>query len=390
MQFAAIGALRIMTNFSTSADSETSAVAPLGNTCEICSRSDENLSGTLQQLSPRAAKLILQAAARSLAPQKRVSKCLRTPTRQAESIEVKRRAGKAHFIGLQTCGSVWDCAVCAAKISERRAWELNSAANRWLLDGGSLLLATFTVQHNRRDSLETTLATIRAAYRAMKGRRDYRQARAAADAQHDVTALEVTHGRNGWHPHLHTLVFCHAPSSADQNAFGRAAGGAWQAAVKLAGGSLLLSVGFDLRGGDYAADYAAKWGAVREISNAANKKARQGGRTPQQLLAAYALAGDQDAARLWLEYSAAFHGRRQLTWSPGAKAALGITETTDDELAAANEPADTWAEIDLITWRCVVMARRDLRDELLRACEADDLAAFNTLLVDAVYQDQRR
>ena len=200
----------------------------------------------------------------------------------------------------------------------------------------------------------------------------------------------MTHGRNGWHPHLHALVFCHAPSNDDQNLFGRGVGGAWQAAVKLAGGDLLPSVGFKLQGGDYAADYAAKWGAVREISNAANKRARQGGRTPQQLLAAYALNGDMHAAALWQEYSAAFHGSRQLTWSPGAKAALGVLDQSDDELAAADEPADTWAEIDLITWRCVVMSARDLRDELLRACEADDKAAFDALLVDAIYQDQRR
>jgi hypothetical protein len=285
---------------------------------------------------------------------------------------------------------VWDCAVCAAKITERRAWELNTAANRWLMRGGTLLLATYTVQHTRRDSLKTTLETVRTAYRAMKARWDYKKAREAADVQHDVTALEVTHGRNGWHPHLHALIFCHAPSAEEQREFGQGVGNAWQTAVKLAGGDMLPAVGFDLRGGDYAADYAAKWGVVREISNAANKKARKGGRTPQQLLAAYALAGDLNAARLWQEYSAAFHGRRQLTWSPGAKADLGINEVSDDAIAAALEPADTWAEIDLLTWRCVIMASRDLRAELLMACEHDDRAAFDALLVDALRQDARR
>lgn len=361
----------------------------LGNTCEIRGRFPDDLRGALEQLSPRVRKYLLQSGARALRPQKRVHNCHRVPTRTASSIEVQRSTKGAHFKGLQTCGSVWDCAVCAAKITERRAWELNSAANRWLMDGGTLLLATYTIQHNRRDALQKTLETLRTAYRAMKARRDYKSASAAADVQHDVTALEVTYGRNGWHPHLHALVFCHAPATEDQNLFGQGVGGAWQAAVKLAGGDMLPTVGFDLRGGDYAADYAAKWGVVREISNAANKKARQGGKTPMQLLAAFALTGDMEAARLWIEYSEAFHGRRQLRWSPGAKDALGIEDVSDDAIAAALEPADTWAEIDLLTWRCVVMANRDLRAELLQACENDDRAAFDALIGDALRQDRR-
>lgn len=365
----------------------------LGNTCESFGRSDDDLSGTLNQLSPRVAKFILQAAARELMPNHRVKKCLRSPAYRATTIELRRgHDGVARFHGLQTCGSVWDCAVCSAKISERRAHELNGAAKRWLADGGNLLLITYTLSHTRRDTLKNVLAIVRSSIGSMKARRDYKAAKKAAGWLHDVTALEVTHGRNGFHPHFHALLFCDPIGAESVAELGRIVGGAWQAAVRGAGGSVDLSVGFDIRGGDYAADYAAKWGVVREVSNAANKKGRRGGRTPMQLLAAYALDGDAAAGRLWQEYSEAFFGREQLTWSHGAKAALGVLDASDDAIAAADDAPnyDLWAEIDLLTWRCVVMAKRDLRLELLSACEADDYAQFQKLLIDAVNQDRIR
>ncbi|WP_157647664.1 hypothetical protein [Actinomycetospora chiangmaiensis] len=53
-----------------------------------------------------------------------------------------------------TCGSVWSCPVCAAKIATRRADDL-AAVMRTVNDlGGSAFLLTLTMRHTRGDRLE--------------------------------------------------------------------------------------------------------------------------------------------------------------------------------------------------------------------------------------------
>lgn len=362
---------------------ETNETSALGNDCEICGRSEESVDGVLSQLSPRAARYMLHAAAKCLAPDKRIFHCLRTPTREAEQIRVMRgERNIAYFHGLQTCGSVWDCAICSAKISERRAAELNGAVNKWLSETGYIFLATYTLAHSKADPLPVVLRNLREAYRAMKAARGFKKAKAEMNYRHDVTALEVTYGRNGWHPHLHALIFTDPAFTEDVNSFKAEAQAQWQRALYLRSASAAWDIGFKLQSGNYAANYAAKWGAVREVTNAANKRGRVGGRTPAQLLASYAIAGDTEAGELWKQYSAAFHGRSQLQWSRGAKAALGLADVSDAELAEAADDnnASQWAEIDLITWRFIANAHPSIKPRILAACEADNRAEFDSLI----------
>lgn len=66
-------------------------------------------------------------------------------------------------------------------------------------------------------------------------------------------------------------------------------------------------------------DFGGDWDAAREMTGAASKLGRKGGRTPMQLLADFALDGDAEAGRLFQVYAAAFKGRRQLSWSSSLK-----------------------------------------------------------------------
>ena len=52
--------------------------------------------------------------------------------------------GTAHYSGLQTCGSVWSCPICAAKITERRRLEVQDAINQHRQAGGEVQLLTLT------------------------------------------------------------------------------------------------------------------------------------------------------------------------------------------------------------------------------------------------------
>jgi hypothetical protein len=61
-----------------------------------------------------------------------------------------RRAG---IEGLVTCGSVWLCPVCAAKVAAKRAEELATVLDAVHAAGGSAFMLTLTIRHSAGDRL---------------------------------------------------------------------------------------------------------------------------------------------------------------------------------------------------------------------------------------------
>jgi hypothetical protein len=63
----------------------------------------------------------------------------RTPRRQrncgavpvGDHVEIRIKDGTAYYCGLETCGNLWLCPVCSAKIHHRRATELREALTAW-------------------------------------------------------------------------------------------------------------------------------------------------------------------------------------------------------------------------------------------------------------------
>jgi hypothetical protein len=66
-----------------------------------------------------------------------------TPKRQrncdvvpvGNQIEIGIKDGSAYYCGQETCGNVWLCPVCSAKIHHRRATELCDALTTWEANG---------------------------------------------------------------------------------------------------------------------------------------------------------------------------------------------------------------------------------------------------------------
>jgi hypothetical protein len=176
-----------------------------------------------------------------------------------------------------------------------------------------------------------------------------------------VRSLEVTHGANGWHPHYHELAFLRA--GVDPLALQGVLLDVWSAAVVDAGLRDITSRGVDVTMADLTvADYLSKfghdrvWGLDAEIMLGRLKRAHLKGATPVQLLTA-AMAGDIEAAALWLEYAAATKGQRQTVWSNGLRALLGLGKPeTDRDVAAAIDGAFSvlLASLTGAQWRVVV------------------------------------
>jgi hypothetical protein len=288
----------------------------------------------------------------------------------------------ASYGDLMRCGNVWCCPVCAAKVSEKRRGELETAITNHRAAGGVVLLVSFTVAHGIGDDLPLLLQRFTAAERAMKRSGGYVRLKARSGLVGTVRALEVTYGQvNGFHPHAHALYFVAADT--DVTAFTAELFRLWQHAAE--GQGLTMNArGLDVRATVGAVgSYVAKWGAAAELTNASAKRGRAGGLTPWELLAHFAATGETWARDRFRDYAGAFKGRHQLTYSHGLKAALGLdsaAEKTDAELAAEVEHGGVWVgELSPEAWALIV--RHEARAMVLNAVVAGGWEAVEAVLV---------
>ncbi len=338
-------------------------------------------------------RFAMQSVARELLPREGVAKCMRATFPREDgsmSVDVLFAPVKqsAHLGGVQCCKSVWLCPVCAAKISEKRREDLAGALARWLESPAGeprrLLLVTFTLSHNAGDDLSTVFGALKKARRLLVSGK-------AAQAFKDqfgvigmVRSLELTHGANGWHPHLHVLYFfdCEVPIISFENAIKAR----WSQCVRSAGSYASWAHGCDVRFSDAdISEYVAKWGKesdwtpAHELTKGVAKLGRRGGRTAMQLLSDY-LDGDRDAGRLWLQYAVNLKGERQLFWSKGLRQLLGLeTEKTDEELADEQEEiAVILASLTMGAWRIIIA--NDARGELLEIAATGEPAKVEAFI----------
>lgn len=318
-------------------------------------------------------------AAKLLGGQGRVGLCRWSVVSKAAGVDlVTSRYGvtgelRAHFEGVQTCGSVWACPCCSARISEVRRGEMNQLL-AWARESAfQVSMITLTARHGREDDLADLLDRMKDAKRRWAQHRVYRALK--REIVGSVTATEVTGGGvHGWHPHFHMIVVS-APGL-DLGALQAA----WLASLVGAG---LDGAGaaFQVQDASAAGAYVAKWGAAEEMTMTGRKAGRKGGgRTPAQLLAASCDDGEELAGALWREFATVFKGRRQLVWSRGLKSLAGVGEVSDDD-AARDERQDDQIEEERANikhgvWVGSVASRRaDLRADLLDAAEAKGAAA---------------
>lgn len=298
----------------------------------------------------QAMKWSTQEGARRLLPRERVAFCMRQVRQGVSGVDgiYVPATESAHYGGLVACGSVWHCPVCAAKITEGRRRDLAKAIANARAAGLRVVMCTYTFSHHRGDVLRVMLGKLTGAFRAMKSGRRSQEFRSRFGLVGTVRALEVTHSDdNGWHPHIHELVFL--PRSINVEAFAVAARSAWEDAAGAKGLSM-NEHGFqlddcDAKVADYIAKYGhePKWDESAELTKWHIKKGRALVRsssehlTPFGLLR-YAITGDERAGALFVEYARAFKGKRQLFWSAGLRSMLDLeVEKTDQELAEAQE-----------------------------------------------------
>jgi len=245
----------------------------------------------------------LREVAGKIIPKERVATCgIRT---HGPTVDIRHGDGGAHIGGLHTCGSVWHCPVCAAKIAERRRQEVEELMTCAEAAEHPAYMAAFTFPHHRFQTAGDLRAVCAATWKKIIAGAPWKRACRKVNFLGFVRALEVTYGENGWHPHIHTVMaFAAGTPVAAIEEFGVWLFERWAAAIERAGyGSCNPDVWRwePVRNAVQAGDYVVKWGADRELTQGHMKRAKGGGRTPWQLLDD-AANGDKRAAALFREY----------------------------------------------------------------------------------------
>lgn len=340
----------------------------------------------------RLERWALQAAARRALPGSRTAKCLRLRQKGADKVAVKYSPSKnrASYKNLQTCGSVWRCSCCSGKISEHRRSELVRLVAAHRAAGGQVLFATRTIPHHFNDKLGPLWAAMSKAEAKYKAGEPWKRLVRRYQIIGSVRALEVTCGAHGWHPHIHELIFlapaalrvvfhypAFLPGTVLWEDFADDIYGRWASAADRAGlGQPSRAHGVDVRDGQYAAEYASKWGLTHELTKANSKRGkrdedgRTSGLSPFDLLriAVHGSKAEAVTARLmFAEYAHASQGKRQLVFSTGLRKLYALEEMDDEEIAANGIEPD-WVRLAMVpdkAWRFLL--RKELRGPLQEA-----------------------
>jgi Replication protein len=315
-------------------------------------------------------------------------------------VEIRVKDGSAYYCGLETCGNVWLCPVCSAKIHHRRATELRDALTTWETDGRAASLVTITVPHDLADPLAKLVDAQRAAWKHVTQGAAWQRLKRRFGITGHIIALEFTWGdENGWHPHYHVLrahdqdLDAAAIAQLHAHIHTRLAVSCRDHGLRQP--DQLHAVRFDPNVSATAAGgYIAKggdWTPAEEMTRGDLKTGRAGSRTPFQILADQYQTGDTRDRDLWHEYACATRSLAAVRWSRRLRAAtLGAgaePERTDQQLAAEEVGGALLAALSLAAWTSLRHARLD--HAVLVEVELGGAVALNALLADLLAHETR-
>jgi len=344
----------------------------------------------------RALRWTMRRSANRLTKRKNVAKCGRCRY-QESTVGLAVGEGGAYFTGVVRCGSVWECPVCMHTISSRRSEEVRETVARHRATGGGAYMLTLTLPHDAGDELRAMRKHVTKAWSKVQAGEPYKRVRERIGLVGTIRALEVTHGPNGWHPHLHILVLtkvkCEDRATGEIDAAGRAyvdfvyrrwadhvtrrneiTGKIYRAPTREHGVSFVVS---------HKDEYISKLGLADEVTRGSWKKAAEFGgyRTPLQILhdhsrTAYGTPENKRAAALWGEYADAMVGAKQLTWSRGLRKLYEMgEEQTDLEIVEAETEAPAVHYISADVWDGKLKWNMELQLRLLYAADCGGIPA---------------
>lgn len=357
-------------------------------------------------VSARNDRWAFKSVVNKIMPSSRTSKCMNYRVKNGDGglseIQIQKTGkGKAFYSGLMACGSVWTCPVCAAKVSERRRLELKEAMEVAKTKGFNIHFVTLTFPHGVGDDVKVLRKKLSKAYGKLSNgkysvKSKFKEYYPDSEIHGFIRAVEVTHGTNGFHPHVHILLF----SSPDLTAIkiNEIYNPSWKRACVLSDlPEPSTEHGCTVKDGSFASEYISKWGIEDEMTKANSKVSRsKKGVTPFGLLRCFIDGNDpiytpEKSKNLFLVYANAFKGARQLYWSNGLRNLLSMSkEISDKELVdiPEDERSILLGTLSFEQWK--IIRRKKLEPVLLSIAESDGSDSLKTFITLTTQEKSNR
>lgn len=351
---------------------------------------------TFPALSPKSLRYVRRETSRDLSHVgKNPPKC--GQTRRMARVDLVVTGKSAWFRGLVSCAQVWACPVCAYRVANFRGNELLKVLEGHRKAGGGVYLVTLTLPHDEGDQLKRLRQSVSTAWSKTISGKEWIRMKSRLGYLGYVRALEVTHGPNGWHPHLHVLIFVKIPISDGEmwmlQGFLHAR---WCSNVEKFGYRRpSLEHGVKISEGEDAGNYVSKickQGLAAETTLGLFKNSRNGYRTVLQILDDYRSTPTEKDKKLLEVWIRSMYGARQLTWGgdirrryvqePEITDAQAIEEEDRRAVAVVCFPPDVWDA----KFKCNPVLRWRLIEELERAGPLEIRDFVRTLLPERDYQ----
>lgn len=298
--------------------------------------------------SRRVDRIHIRDRAKILAP--RIEKRLRgcgAPI--AGQVTLVRGQGGGGFGQLARCGRGLLCPSCAPVVGAHRAGEIQQGVDWAQQSGHSISFITLTMRHRAGIPFASLRDTVSSAWRWAINGPSWKKDRESAQVLGYIRSFEATHGRHGWHVHVHVLMIHKGGDTAAlagrdlaESMFER-----WERGLNRLGHTAIRdSGGLDHRVivtgdaplGAYLAKISTGANAALELGSTVGKAGRgPGSRTPWEILRDALVEvehGVKDGAsqRLWREWTVGTKYWKTIHWSRDLRNLVGAQELSDDEI----------------------------------------------------------
>ena len=307
--------------------------------------------------------------------------------------ESQNSSDRANFAGALRCGSVWGCPLCARTILHKHAEKINIGIDFAGEQGMGMIFYTLTIPHAKSDNPAELMKklTIAKTLFAKGGARTRLEKK--FNKIGSITRLEITDGKNGIHPHFHTLVFFENElDELTAQKYIDFLAAAWlRACSDLRVGLVtdqnlndFLRHGFHgeqifLKNADNITKYMTKMGFSKELTNATDtKKSKKSGRSMWEVLQGF-VKKDKADTRKWLEFLREFRRRPAVRWSAGLKKKLGVDDDDFDEPDLVNGDESDASERIYTIFQYNLVVRNGLWFPILRGVETKNFQLLQNI-----------
>lgn len=344
--------------------SDFGANAPLGNTANISSAQQKTVKKyTLLNHVQRLATDANLLSKRSGNPH-RVRFCHAHRAFGSDAITIKLSGNDVHnstasFGGLQTCGSVWACPVCAARIAVEKGQEILKALEWAKQENLAPVMIALTARHHAGMQLAWFKDLFKGAWEMFSSGRRWRFFKKKYGIKHHIVNREVTRGDCGWHYHMHLLLFLDFGElkAAAADSLQKDLEAFWIECLEKHGLEGIPEIALLVSShGNVGKNYLTKIGITinekdgkleYEMTSSDTKKGRS-----IWDIARHSYYGDEEASRLYLEFVEAMQDTNFITFSHGLSDLLENIELPEKESPADSEKTD-FAEISPYWWSIV-------------------------------------